>query len=127
VIQSEDQPDGGTAKRVYRPSLTLLAVLAPIVTPLLFALLGWTGLFESAEKLSKQFGGSFLGDPMIMFMWGWIGLTIACGGWIAWRIVARIQGALRWFSFVGVWLIMTAVLGAAGAAVGIPACLPSLH
>ena len=114
-------------KRWYHPPYTLLAWLAPILTPLAFALLLWTGLVSYGTDLgSRVLGSRAIGDPIIMFMYGWMALTVACAGWIAWRFTARARGAKRIVAFLLIWLALTAVLGAAGAAAGLPACLAVL-
>jgi hypothetical protein len=102
----------------------LIAWLAPIVTPLGFALLQWSKLVSYETKLATGLLGTRVGgDPMLMFMWGWIGLTAVCAGWIAWRSSRRKQGAMRVFVFILVWPAATVVLGATGAAIGLPACM----
>src|SRR5687767_3209088 len=122
---TESLPGGKSVPRKpFRPPWMLLAVLAPIVTPLVFALLEWTGVLGYAENLSKRiFGAGLLGEPMIMFMYGWIGLTAFCAGWIAWRVTAKASTPVRVLLFVLLWPIFTTTLGAVGAGIGIPACL----
>ena len=68
------------------------------------------------------FSSGGVGEPMIMFMYGWIGLTLICAGWIAWRISARRRGAIRVLWFLLLWPLLASGLGVAGAAVGFPAC-----
>jgi hypothetical protein len=123
----EPNGDDPVVKRRFRPSLTLMAWLAPVLTPLAFALLLLTGLVKTAEKVGKSLaGGRMLVDPVEMFVWGWMGLTVLCAGWLAWTLCSNARGALRILAFLMVWPALTAVLGAAGIAVGIPACLPVL-
>ena len=111
-------------KEPYRPPYTLIAWLAPIVTPLGFALLVWTRLVRYGTKLATGLLGTrVVGDPMLMFMWGWIGLTVVCAGWIAWRSSRRRRGAMRVLIFLLVWPAAAVVLGVAGGAIGWPACM----
>jgi hypothetical protein len=55
----------------FRSPYTLIAWLAPILTPIAFALLVWSGLIDYAMKLATGFLGASVspGDPMLMFMW----------------------------------------------------------
>jgi hypothetical protein len=50
-------------------------------------------------------------------------MTLVCGGWIAWLFSRGSRGAGRVLLFIFVWAASTIVLGAAGAAVGFPACM----
>jgi hypothetical protein len=125
---SDGSPDENAQKKRYRPPLTILAVLAPIIAPLGFALLAWAGVLKYVEALSKSIPGAGLfADPMIMFMYGWIGLTIICAGWLAWRVTAKASTLVRVLLFILLWPMFTATLGAVGAGIGIPACLPELR
>jgi hypothetical protein len=107
-----------------RPPYTLLAWLAPVVTPLLFALGLWTGLVKQGMRLiGGVFGSQGPGEPVIMFMFGWGALTVACAGWISWRISGRWRGARRVLAYVLILPLLSIALGVAGATAGLPACM----
>ena len=112
------------SQRTYRPPYTLIAWLAPILTPLGFALLMWSGIVSYGTKIAAPvIKGAYTGGPELMFLWGWIGLTVACAGWIAWNASRKRRGAARVLIFLIVWPAATVALGAAGASLGLPACM----
>jgi hypothetical protein len=123
--EQENEVVAGGLGSWFRSRYTLIAWLAPIVTPIAFALLIWIELIEHASKLASGLLGVSVSpsEPIGMFIFGWIGLTLVCAGWIAWRSSRTERGATRIFVFLLVWAAATVLLGATGAGVGVPACM----